>query len=169
MDIINLLIFLIPSYIANSSPVILGGGIPLDLMKNFSNQRILGDGKTVRGFIGGTLAGTVAGGIVAIYYSLPYFFDAKTQFLAGFIMSFGTLVGDALGSFIKRRFNVESGKPFFLDAIMFLLVALLFAYPVVSEGIYTPLDLAFMIGLTLLVHPLSNIIANKAGLKKVPW
>ena len=49
MDLLALLLFLIPIYIANSSPVILGGGIAIDLgEKFFDRKRILGKGKTVR-------------------------------------------------------------------------------------------------------------------------
>ena len=51
-EIIELLILLIPAYIANSSPVLFGGGTPMDMGKNFlDNERIFGEGKTIRGFL----------------------------------------------------------------------------------------------------------------------
>src|SRR5262245_36929528 len=101
-QLLELLLFLVPTYIANSSPVVLGGGMPLDRGRTYSDgKRVLGDGKTIRGFIGGTLAGAVAGGIVAILYPLPFFETQALQFIAAFVMAFGTLAGDALGSFIK--------------------------------------------------------------------
>jgi CDP-2,3-bis-(O-geranylgeranyl)-sn-glycerol synthase len=169
-QLLDLLLFLIPIYIANSSPVVLGGGAPLDFGLILGDgKRLLGEGKTIRGFAGGTLAGTVAGGIVAAFYRLPYFPDAQTQFLAAFVLAFGTLAGDSLGSFIKRRAGVGSGMPFVLDTIAFIIVALVLVYPLASAALYAPLNLVFFIGLTLILHPLTNMLANKAGLKKVPW
>ncbi|MFH1520339.1 MAG: CDP-2,3-bis-(O-geranylgeranyl)-sn-glycerol synthase [Candidatus Micrarchaeota archaeon] len=170
MALLDVLLFLIPIYIANSSPVVLGGGIPLDFGRRLNDgERILGEGKTIRGFIGGILAGTVAGGIVTLYYPLPFFVNSQTQFFAGFVLAFGTLCGDALGSFIKRRVKIQSGKPFLLDMIMFLILALFFVMPFAKGEFFTYVNLVFIFVLTLIIHPSMNILANKIGLKKVPW
>ncbi|MFN7991890.1 MAG: CDP-2,3-bis-(O-geranylgeranyl)-sn-glycerol synthase [Candidatus Micrarchaeia archaeon] len=170
MAVLDLLLFLVPTYIANSSPVVLGGGKPLDFGLTMPDgNRILGDGKTIRGFIGGVLAGTVAGGLVAMVYPLPFFAGAGSQYLAAFVLSFGTLSGDAIGSFIKRRSGVGSGRPFFLDTIMFLVVSLLLVFPFALPELYQPLNIAFCTILTLILHPLTNMLANRAGLKNVPW
>ncbi|MFH0884824.1 MAG: CDP-2,3-bis-(O-geranylgeranyl)-sn-glycerol synthase [Candidatus Micrarchaeota archaeon] len=169
-QLLDLLLFLLPIYIANSSPVVLGGGAPLDFNIHLPDgHRALGDGKTIRGFIGGTLAGTVAGGIVAAFYLLPFFPDPATQFLASFVLAFGTLLGDSIGSFIKRRAGVQSGMPFVLDTIAFLVVALLLVVPIANARLYDITNLLFFAILTLVLHPLTNMLANKAGLKKVPW
>ncbi len=169
-QLLDLLIFLIPIYVANSSPVVLGGGMPLDFgLKLPDGNRVLGDGKTIRGFLGGTLAGTVAGGITAMIYPLPFFSTPTLQFYGAFVLAFGTLAGDAAGSFIKRRSGIGSGRPFFLDTITFLIVALAIAYPLVSPSLYDPLNLAFFAALTVVIHPLANFLANRAGLKNVPW
>ncbi len=41
---------------------LLGGGTPIDMGKNFTdNKRILGDGKTIRGFVLGSLCGAIIG------------------------------------------------------------------------------------------------------------
>ncbi len=169
-QLLDLLLFLLPIYVANSSPVVLGGGMPLDLgMDFFDGKRLFGDGKTIRGFIGGVLAGTLAGGICALVYQSPFFPSESVQFFAGFALSFGTLCGDAFGSFIKRRLGVGSGRQFLLDTIMFLLVALVFVFPFANISLFDPLNLLFFIILTLILHPLMNILANRAGLKRVPW
>jgi CDP-2,3-bis-(O-geranylgeranyl)-sn-glycerol synthase len=171
MQLLDLLLFLVPIYIANSSPVVLGGGAPLDMGATLPDgKRLFGDGKTMRGFVAGTLAGTVAGGAVALAYPLPFFYSAQSQFVAAFILAFGTLLGDALGSFIKRRAGVGWGRPFVLDTIMFLIVALILVYPLTNAGaLYTLLNLSFFVVLTLILHPLTNMLANRAGLKNVPW
>ncbi len=169
-QLLDLLLFLLPIYVANSSPVVLGGGMPLDLGMNFfDGKRLFGDGKTIRGFVGGVLAGTLAGGICALVYQSPFFMTEPLQFFAGFVLSIGTLCGDAFGSFIKRRLGFDSGKPFLLDTIMFLLVALVFIFPFANISLFDPMNLLFFILLTLILHPLMNILANRVGLKRVPW
>ncbi len=169
-QLLDLLVFLIPIYIANSSPVVLGGGVPLDFGRTLPDgERIFGNGKTIRGFAAGTLAGTFAGGLVSLFYLLPFFPSPLTQFTAAFLMSFGTMAGDALGSFIKRRMHVGSGRPFVLDTILFLIVALAFAAPFASASLFDPVNLLFFVILTLILHPLTNFLANRAGLKNVPW
>lgn len=169
-QILDLLVFLIPVYVANAVPVVLGGGAPLDSGITLRDgERLLGSGKTLRGFVAGVLGGTVAGGIVAVLYTLPFFASPQQQFAASFMLALGTMCGDALGSFIKRRAHVGSGKPFVLDTFFFLLVALAFVFPFAGNRLYDPLNLLFMLGLTLILHPLTNAIANRAGLKKVPW
>ncbi|MHA1632343.1 MAG: CDP-2,3-bis-(O-geranylgeranyl)-sn-glycerol synthase [Candidatus Freyarchaeota archaeon] len=58
--------YILPAYAANGLAVVFGRGsrlnIPLDLGKNFiDGRRIFGAGKTLRGFLGGILAGTLVG------------------------------------------------------------------------------------------------------------
>ena len=167
---LELLLFLVPVYIANSSPVVLGGGAPLDFnIKLGDGRRLFGSGKTIRGFAGGILAGTLAGGLVALFYQLPFFPDQGTQLTAAFLLSIGTLVGDAMGSFLKRRLGMESGKQFMPDTFIFLLVAMVFVFPVADASLYGPFNLAFFLILTVILHPLTNVLANRLGLKKVPW
>jgi len=169
-QIADLLLFLLPIYAANAVPVVLGGGAPLDFgLKLPDQERLLGDSKTVRGFLAGILAGTIVAGAISLYYPLPFFADQKIQFIAGALASVGTMGGDALGSLIKRRFKVGSGKPFILDSIFFLILSLLFVFPLADLRLYEIGNVAFFVALTLVLHPLTNMIANKAGLKNVPW
>jgi CDP-2,3-bis-(O-geranylgeranyl)-sn-glycerol synthase len=170
MDFLGLLLFLVPIYVANSIPVLLGGGARLDLGMGFFDRRALfGEGKTARGFVAGVAGGTVAAGILAALFPLPWFSSPGTQFLAGALMALGTMCGDAAGSFLKRRMGMESGRPFLPDTMIFLAFALLFAFPLTGQSLYDIPNLAFMFGLTVVLHPATNFIANRAGLKKVPW
>lgn len=165
-----LLFFVLPAYVANAVPVLLGGGAPMDAGRNFADgRRVFGDGKTVRGFFAGVFGGVVAGGALSAYVLLPFFADQRAQFAALALMGIGTMVGDALGSFLKRRLGVEPGKPFILDQLMFLVVALAFAYPFVSAQVYDPLALLFLFIATYVLHVGSNWMANRLGWKKVPW
>ncbi len=170
MDLVSLVLFLIPIYVANAVPVVLGGGKPLDFgVKWIDKKPLFGNGKTVRGFVAGVFGGTLAGIIIAQFYLIPFFAGMEMQFLGAFALSLGTMLGDAAGSFVKRRFGVDSGKPFFLDSIMFLVFALVLVYPFAELSLYELPNLLFFLVLTIVLHPLTNFIANRAGLKNVPW
>lgn len=143
--------YILPSYIANMSPVIFGGGKPLDMGKMFiDGRRILGDHKTVRGFLSGVSIGTLVGAF-------------QGRFLAGFLLSLGAMLGDSLGSFIKRRLRYEPGDyaPF-IDEEIFLMLSILLAYP--AEPLDLP-SIAFLFIVTPLLHRGTNAIANKLGLR----
>ncbi len=107
--IITTIWLLLPAYTPNNFAVLFGGGKPLDFGKTFfDGKRILGDGKTIRGFISG-IAGGVA--IANVQYVIEKALNFKIfstllyiDFLAfSFLLSFGAMSGDAFGSFLKRR------------------------------------------------------------------
>ena len=168
MDLLALVLFVIPCYVANAAPVLLGGGQPLDFgAKSSDGRRLFGDAKTVRGFVGGVAAGTVAAGILALYAAIPEL-GVQAQFVSGFLLSLGALIGDLAGSFVKRRMGMGPGKPFFLDQLGFVVVGLLLAYPVAAV-LYSPEAVIFIIVLSYLLHMVANAAANRFGLKAVPW
>jgi CDP-2,3-bis-(O-geranylgeranyl)-sn-glycerol synthase len=180
----------LPAWIANSTPVIFGGGKPIDGGKVLRDgRRILGDGKTIRGFLAGVFFGTLTGLIQAIaaphvrsmmvdYVDVTSEMDIILNMSSTFsgilvsvtvaaLISIGTLFGDMSGSFIKRRFSVESGgaSPF-LDQLGFIIMALLFAAPLLQPSPIYPMILIIM---TLGVHWLSNALGYLLGFKKNPW
>ncbi len=109
-----------------------GGGRPIDGGRVWRDgRRLLGDGKTRRGFIGGVLIGTLVGGVVQYFITPGFYGSLETAVKLAFLLSFGALVGDLVGSFIKRRANLPRGYPAVgLDQLGFLISALAFAYPV---------------------------------------
>lgn len=171
----------LPAWIANATPVLGGGGRPIDGGAFFRDgNRILGDGKTIRGFIVGVLLGTLTG--VAQYFAAPILRPILAQFVtitpamdyvlamqipAAFLMSVGALTGDSVGSFIKRRVQVKSGDPSpVMDQIGFMIMALIFVYPVMQpEAIFVTI----LIVTTLAIHWISNALGYLLGLKKNPW
>ena len=167
--------FILPAYTANGLPVIFGGGPPIDFGKTINGKRILGDGKTIRGFLGGVLSGTLVG--LTLFYVGPILnqaipesqglIDLSFNPIVGILLSVGALTGDLVGSFIKRRLNLKRGAPVpILDQITFLIFALLF----VSLIILIPLEyVIFLIPLTLGLHLFTNFISWLIGLKKVPY
>ncbi|WP_297510078.1 CDP-2,3-bis-(O-geranylgeranyl)-sn-glycerol synthase [Thermococcus sp.] len=159
--------YILPAYFANASPVLVGGGRPIDGGRVWRDgRRLLGDGKTWRGFIGGVTIGTLVGLIQ--YFITPGFYgDLPTALKLAFLLSFGALVGDLIGSFFKRRANLPRGAPAIgLDQLGFLISALAFAYPVktLSSG-----QIIFLLVVSPFVHWGANYLAYRLGWKSVPW
>lgn len=171
MVVLRALAYILPAYIANATPVIVGGGKPLDLGKNFiDGRRIFGDHKTIRGFLGGMFFGTLMG--FAIFYIYPLLDMGKIMLadalILAFLLSLGAHIGDLFGSFIKRRLNLRPGAPApILDQAGFVIFALLIAYPIYP--VVGLLEVLVILAITLIIHPLSNIIAYLLGLKDEPW
>jgi len=154
--------FILPAYVANATPVILGGGAPLDGGKKLGDGRpIFGPGKTTRGFIAGVIAGSLMGGLEGVVE------QSHTYIVLGFLLSLGALVGDLAGSFIKRRLNIpRGGSAPILDQIGFVVFAILFASPVMLPSGEVIL---VILALTPLIHFGTNLIAYKLGLKDKPY
>lgn len=162
--IINAIWFILPAYVANASAPYLGGGKPIDLGKNFiDNKRLLGDGKTFKGFILAVIAGTLVG-LVQNYIGPDF---GINMILQGFLLSVGAMLGDVVASFIKRRSGVKRGGRFpILDQLDFLLGALI----VVSINYVPDIRLIIIVFIfTPFIHKTANYIAYKIGIKDVPW
>jgi len=168
---------LLPAYTPNNFAVLLGGLKPMDFGKNFfDSRRILGDGKTFSGFFGGIFGGILVGNTqrvlepffgVKIFSSLPY----NEFFYLVLALSIGSMVGDAVGSFLKRRFGFERGKRFpVVDQLTFLLFAIAFASLTKAFwSLFGAAEIAIAIIITPILHAFVNFIAYKMNLKEVPW
>ena len=170
-----LLLFILPAYIANAAPVLLGGLYPID--RNFrawDGRPLFGKSKTWLGLAGGFCAGMLC--TVLLTYGLRGsewdFFAGKAgnYILLGILLVAGALLGDILGSFAKRRLGMLPGQPsFILDQLAFLAMALLLAFPLSPSFAYTLPSLAFLFAFTFIVHRAANLFAHMWGIKKVPW
>jgi len=159
-QVISAFWFVLPAYFANGGALVLGGGRPLDASRClWDGRRVFGDGVTVRGTVGGTAVGTLVGALQMGAYGLP------RSLALGLALGGGAMVGDILGSFLKRRINIARGNPApGLDQLGFLLVALAFGALVVPISFRTFL---ILIILTPLIHLVTNAIAYQLGMKKV--
>jgi CDP-2,3-bis-(O-geranylgeranyl)-sn-glycerol synthase len=154
------LIFILPAWIANGAPVIFGGGAPLDFDKKFMGKPLFGKHKTIRG----TASGLAAGFLISLI-EYPFF---NYLLMSGIFLSIGTMLGDLIGSFIKRRIALKEGHSVFLmDQYLFLVVALLLALP--FGNFPDAAGMVIIVILTGVLHRLTNIIAHRAKLKSVPW
>lgn len=164
------LLFVLPAWFANATPVVLGGGPPLDFGKNWADgRRIFGKGKTIRGLLAGLLAGTLIGWLEGwLFFSYyPNLLFIGSNAVLGFVLAGGAMFGDLLGSFIKRRLGMESGSEWKVaDQTGFIVFALLFAYW------YAPFPLGWAI-ILLVLSPLAHVATNRVGfwlkLKEVPY
>jgi CDP-2,3-bis-(O-geranylgeranyl)-sn-glycerol synthase len=171
------LVFLSPAYAANASPLFLSGLLkklhPLDLNKKFfDGQRILGDGKTIEGTAFGFLVGI-------IYFSIFLFVDKSLNilhlyhsYLEGLLIVSGALIGDIIGSFVKRRLKMKQGDmlPVF-DQVGFVVFAYVFYLFVFPPPLNLP-PMGFIVYVSLItffVHILTNLAAFKFGLKYAPY
>jgi len=152
----------IPTYVANSTPVLLGGGTPIDRGRDFIDRRpIFGSHKTVKGFAYGLLLGSIAAVVEAILFA------NNTLVLAGIVASLGALLGDLLGAFLKRRLDVAPGSPLpVVDQLDFILGALLLTSPLLQVTLGAVMILLIA---TVPIHLLSNAIAYMLGLKTRHW
>ena len=177
---------LLCAYVANATATLSrGNGPAMDLGRTWpwDGRRILGASKTWAGFwIGIAVAipcGLVEAGLINIAPSdlrlVPgYGPTVDAAFPVLFLLSSGAMIGDALGSFVKRRFARESGaRTLLLDQLPFVLVPIglgLLAFP----GIFVPTfvnweAILWVLLFTLGFHAAFNWIGFRLHLKKVPW
>ncbi len=163
----------LPAMVANAAPVIASKIIrrrhPLDMGKKLpiDGRRILGQSKSVEGFIAGVVGGLATGIVYAAIL------NNASWVIYGLVSGFGALSGDAINSFIKRRLGIKPGDPFIpLDQLSFLLIAYILIKGTrvdtlsgVNVGI---IDLSIGIYVVMVLHPLTNLIAYYMGLKDEP-
>ncbi len=163
----------IPALIANSLAVVFGGGKPMDFGVEINNKRLLGDGKTWRGFFGGG----ISAGILGVLLDLTPMSLYPSYLLIPFALSFGSMTGDVLGSLIKRRSGWKRGENVpILDQYDFVFGSLLFSMIALPSwtmetyfkgvGLYTLLILLIAVPA---LHRAVNVIGYKLGLKNEPW
>ncbi|WP_267641042.1 CDP-2,3-bis-(O-geranylgeranyl)-sn-glycerol synthase [Haloarchaeobius amylolyticus] len=181
MDIVATVVLafwaMLPAYVPNNAAVLFGGGPPIDGGRTLNGRRLLGDGKTWRGTIGGTLAGMALALVLSaiadpaselLGVALPTF-----PLLVAFTLSFGAMLGDIVASFLKRRTGRERGASFpGLDQLDFVVASLALtalAAPGWFGDVFTVPVLVVVVVVTPLLHLGTNGIAYALHLKEEPW
>ena len=185
--IITVLWIMGPAYIANSVAVLTGGKYPIDQGRTLSDgNRILGDGKTWSGLLGGTLGGIMFGIILDTgdgRMTLERLTGeehvqslwSENPVMVFFLLSFGALFGDMAASFYKRRQNLLRGDKFaILDMYDFIFMSLLLCIIFQRDWLlswildgWAPLFTVLI--LTPFLHRGVNIIGYNIGVKNEPW
>ena len=172
--------FMLPAYVANLSGLAFGGGTPVDGGKECKDgRRLIGNGVTWKGLQNGTIIGTLVGvvlGIIGTFYGdlsaltggiidLHVYGSVFGGLILGFLMAFGALLGDAVGSFLKRRIGLERGAPApIMDQLDFVIGALALSLLVVQISWEFFIIIAL---LSLVLHLGSNTFAYLIGIKDV--
>ncbi len=174
---VQVIIVMIPPYASNGLAAVVPKALqrttPIDMGRMFiDGRRIFGDGKTVEGFVFGSLLGfllslllykTLAPALLTSCHNC-YVPDVPTTL----ILCVLALSGDLLGSFIKRRIGLPRGAPApLLDQLNFIMFPLVYLYLMTS--IVTAEFVAICVLLTLTLHLLANLLAYKLHIKSVPW
>jgi CDP-2,3-bis-(O-geranylgeranyl)-sn-glycerol synthase len=183
--------FFLPAFVANPTAVLWGGGPPMDFGRTLRDgERLLGDGKTWRGLVGGTLSGAVLGLLLFLPFGLAapdssWSFGAPqtdlasaapTAFAASAVLALGALLGDVVGAFIKRRLHKPRGaKAPVLDQYDFVVGGLLASLLVAGWSVPRFFSgdawygLLAIILITPALHRGVNILGYRMGRKHEPW
>ncbi len=142
--------------------------IPADFNKKLNGVRILGKNKTIRGFVFAVIIGFIVG--IIQYLFSPGFFTNEaysqlhTSLISASVISFGALLGDALGSFIKRQLHISPGQSLpVIDQVDYLIGSLFFVI------IFFPLTIYHVIISFVLLGSgsfFASVIGKQTGLKK---
>jgi len=146
--------------VANAAPLLFGGGAPLDAGRNFlDGQRIFGAHKTVRGLFAGIIAGSAIG--------LAESPVDSHLLLGGFLIALGTVLGDLLGAFFKRRVGIEPGNPLpVVDQLDFVFGGLILGQLVFPLSWWSVLVVVLV---TPPIHLGTNYGAYLLGIKRTRW
>ena len=165
VSVINLsayaIYFMLPAYLANVTALAFGGGKPLDFNHQFPDgaQNTWKRSNLERNHHWNPNWN----------YSRTFSRNNKWKYNTGNFtrirLGGGALIGDACGSFIKRRLKLERGKPApILDQLDFVVGALVFA----SLIVVIPVEIIVVIlVISVFLHLGANIIAYLLGMKNV--
>lgn len=169
---------MLPAYITNASAAFFGGKTPVDRGIYWGKNRLLGDGKTyeglLKGFSCGFLFGIVQHLFLSGYITMAPSFGIFPFFLVTlFCLAAGAMVGDLLGSFMKRRLGLKRGTPLpLVDQLDFVGGAWLLLFLVARAWFIETFSLEIILAviiLTPVLHLFTNYIGFKIGKKRVPW
>jgi CDP-2,3-bis-(O-geranylgeranyl)-sn-glycerol synthase len=163
--IFRLLVFITPIYAANITPVFAAKAKfmeflnkPIDFNIKLKGKPLFGSHKTIRGYVVGIFSGT----FLAVYLNyFTNFWTPEQALLLGFLLSLGSLLGDTIKSFFKRRIDIAPGEDWIpFDQLDYSIGSLALSSIVIIWAWY---DYLFMVGVSLLLH----VVAN--GIKKMIW
>ena len=202
LNILSVLMMYGPFYLANTGAMLFGKWIPdrlgfrsviIDGGRDWSDgYRILGDGKTWNGLLGGAV---FAGLLTMLAHHLwgsrtlpdarpfvdPTLFSDSSDwfwlggewgaaFVMGFILGIACMLGDTAGSFVKRRRGLkregdESSKAPLLDTVPFAVSIFLFSFLLFEGQILTHEQLHGEIFILLILTPIIHRLFNILGFK----
>ena len=191
----------LPGFLANTFAMMWGkwlpktgyGPWPIDGGRTMKDgNRILGDGKTWNGLIGGSLtSGLLCVLIVSLMGDVPTssniesgvfahpltgyegtWFDlgsvAMSAFVLGSFLGFACLIGDSTGSFIKRRRGLKregdvSSKAPLLDTLPFAIMVFLWGQLFLQDSLLSDTELILPMVIIVVITPILHRSFNLIG------
>lgn len=123
--LIKILYLLLPAAVTNMMPVFVRKinflDYPLDFNLKFFGCRLFGKNKTFRGLVFGILGSIIVVLLQTFLYRYEFFsnlslinYNLVNSIGFGFLIGFSVLLGDLVGSFVKRRFGFKPGEHLFI-------------------------------------------------------
>jgi len=180
-DLLFGLWFFLPAGFANATPVFASRlaflnflDYPLDHNKTLNGKRIFGPHKTYRGLVTGVLIGVLTAWLQFLLYSNNAWLKANISMadglgfslLAGLLLSFGALGGDAVKSFIKRRLGKPAGSSWAPFDQLDYVIGGLTLYSLLD--VLDPIQYLAVAFVWFIVHPLATSVAWLLRLKDSP-
>ena len=174
-EVIEALWVISGAYLCNAAPLLLSSvygkehAHPLDMGRRFlDGRRILGDGKTVEGFLVGVICG-IAFGLTGLFILSD---NLALLLYKGASIGLFTMLGDIIGSFLKRRLGFRCGEHApLLDQLTFIATCILLIKTIYPQSLicvdYSTLLVVFLA--TYVIHTVTNVIAFVLGIKTEPW
>jgi CDP-2,3-bis-(O-geranylgeranyl)-sn-glycerol synthase len=173
--------FFVPAGVANIGaffsgkiPFIKQFKTPVDMGLKFRKKRLLGDNKTVRGFICGIVLSILAVYLQLYLYqhisfiksSMLFNYNTINPIIFGALSGFGALFGDSVKSYFKRQLNIPPGGSWFpFDQVDYIFGGIFFISFYVRLGYLEYIALFLM---WFLLHPLTTLIGYLLKLKESP-
>lgn len=149
-------------------------------------NRLLGDGKTWNGLIGGSLTSGILCVLMTYIPETGFIISPiegnqgwlSSAFLLGTFLGLTSLIGDSTGSYFKRRSGMKregdvSSKAPLLDTLPFAISVFAFGQLVLTDSAHGSRELLVPIFLLLVITPILhrtfNLIGYKIGWKDVPY
>jgi CDP-2,3-bis-(O-geranylgeranyl)-sn-glycerol synthase len=166
----------LPAGLANMTPLFVNKvpyvnrwTTPLDLGKKYRGIRVLGDNKTWRGLLFGSIVGGLSGLIQYLLFPEFTIFESPSGLLllfTGFLLGLGALLGDSVESFFKRQKQLEPGKSWFpFDQLDYIIGALILWAPIARPSMA---DVIVIIAFYFGMHILVSFLGYLTGFKKQP-
>jgi len=196
----------LPGFLANTFAMMWGkwlpktgyGPWPIDGGRNWKDgNRMLGDGKTWNGLIGGSLTSGLMLMLIVMQMGEPSAISETSStifihpltgfegswwdtgstlssaFILGTVLGFGCLLGDSTGSFVKRRRGLKregdvSSKAPLLDTLPFAIMVFAFGLLFLGDALISDMSLAIPMLIIVVITPILHRSFNIIGYK-IGW
>lgn len=164
----------IAAFASSKIPFVKKFNFPADFYFKIKGKRILGNHKTIRGFIAGIVVGVATVYFQIYVYNnsswfrevLPVDYNSIDPVIFGSLLGFGALAGDAVKSFFKRQMGIVPGRswvPF--DQTDYIIGGIIFSWFYFPLTIYQYL---FLFVVWFLLHPLFTFFGFLLRLRRHP-